>query len=1044
MKRFLFLLAICLITLPSFAGDLVLIPTKDFDHTRRVFQMPQVKVNFYKDEFVVATLEGALKDEYIFLDHNPWQNNLTYYLVYLDETVNRDVYYQKINNIADVLYDGGTHLVVRIDEALYGQLPPAKNDGIVRISNKQVALPMTMFFDGSGRFDPDPFIVGLIEEVTGTNITATVQHLQDYGTRNAYKPQSLEAMNWIKAQFESMGMSVELQDFSMPGGPASDNVIATLTGTKYPDEVIVIGGHYDSITYSGLEPGADDNASGTAGVLEIARILSQHSFDRTIIFCAFSGEEYGLYGSEAYADRCAQQGMNIHGYLNLDMIGYLKPGSYIHTDLIHPASAQELADYYTQVCSVYLPDFPIEPGMLVGGDSDHTSFNNAGFMGIFPFEDGSDYSPYIHTSNDIVGPSYNNEEQAVIFTKAILATTVSMADRITPPQNLVALPGDSEVLLQWNQMFDIDYFNIYRDGALIDNTTDFSFTDTDVTNGTQYQYYITAIYTDNGNESEPSKTVYATPMPPIGLPLMIDFENGAPYWDLQDQWGLSTSQFYSSSHSLTESPTGNYASNLNNFASLSAFSLAGYTDASVSFWTKFNMEQNYDFMWLEISTNGSTWTKLAEFNGIQNSWIQKTYSLNEYLDETYILLRFHFYSDVSVTRDGMYIDDFQITAEGGMMQQNLALPLGWSGFSSYIVPEAQPIEEVLAPIASDIVIVQTMNEVWWPAQNINTIGQWDAQQGYKIKLSNAAGLMISGTSPASQTITLSEGWNLMPVLSDVSVSCSDLFAGVMNDLVMIKEVAGSKVFWPSQSISSLTVLQAGKAYLVKMATAATISFDGLVESKPEAIGKNPLPTREGWDLIPPTANSHVISISTEALEAWEPGDQIGIFSTINSEMCTGYAIYQETGQNLALVAFGNDSTTSQQDGLMQNEAFYLKIYRPSWNEEFVVYALYDNTMPDANHFTDGGLSRIEALVTGTDELQNPLINIYPNPASGWLLIDIQSETAEATILNINGQVVIEKSVNGSASIDVSKLSQGVYTIRVQTPTKVIMRKVVIK
>jgi hypothetical protein len=1043
MKRFFFLLAICLITLPSFAGDLVLIPTKDFDQTRSLFRMPQMKVNFYKDEFIIATLDGALKDQYIFLDHNPWQNNLSYYLVYLDETVSRESYYQKINTIADVLYDGGTHLVVRIDEALYGQLPPAKNDGMVRITNKQVALPVSMFFDGNGRFDPDPFIVGLLEEVTGANITTTVQHLQDYGTRNAYKPQSIEAMNWIKAQFESMGLTVELQDFSMPNGPASDNVIATLQGTKYPDEFIVIGGHYDSITYSGLEPGADDNASGTAGVLEIARILSQHSFDRTIIFCAFSGEEYGLYGSEAYADRCAQQGMNIHGYLNLDMIGYLEPGSYIHTDLIHPASAQELADYYTQICSVYLPDFPVEPGMLIGGDSDHTSFNNAGYMGIFPFEDGSDYSPYIHTSNDIIGPSFNNEEQAVIFTQAILATAVSMADRITPPQNLVGLPGDEEVVLQWNQMFDIDYFNIYRDGALLDNTTNNFFTDTDVTNGTQYQYYVTAIYTDTGDESDPSNIIYATPMPPIGLPLMIDFENGAPYWDLQDQWGLSNTQSHSSSHSLTESPSGNYASNLDNYASLSAFSLAGYTEASVSFWTRYNMEDNYDYMWLEISTNGSTWTELAEFNGIQNSWVEKTYSLNNYLDETYILLRFHFYSDVSVTRDGMYIDDFQISAEGGMMQQTMALPVGWSAFSSYITPEAQPIEEVLAPIASDIVIVQTMDEVWWPAQNINTIGQWDAQQGYKIKLANDAGFVISGTAQASQIITLTQGWNLMPVLSATAVNCNDLFAGVMNDLVMIKEVAGSNVFWPSQAIETLTALQPGKAYLVKMAVAATISFAGLQESNASFEIKKTATVREGWDLVAPTGNSHVISISAAALQAWEPGDQFGVFS-IQDDLCTGYATYQDPGQNLALVVYGNDSTTAESDGMMQNELFYLKAYRPSWNEEFLVSALFDTSMPNTDTFMSEGISRIEGLITNVTEMGEAGISIYPNPASGQLFINILNEKANVTMMNLKGQIVREQIVACTSIINVNELPQGVYTIRIQTSEKVITRKVVIK
>jgi hypothetical protein len=693
MKRFYFTLLVSIFAFQVFASDLVLIPTKNFDETKSVFSNPSLTVNFYKNEFIIATLDGGLKSDFVVLDNNPWEANFNYYLVYIDETVNKEEYQASVNAIANVLHDGGTYLILRIDETLAGQLTPAKNDGTVRISNKKVMLPKSFSYNTSSRWDPDPFVVGLLNEVSTTNIIATVQHLQDYGTRNAYTPESVQAQNWLKDQFEDLGLSVELQDFTMPSGPASDNVIATQPGTKYPDEYVVLGSHYDSYSYSGLAPGADDNATGTAGIIEIARILSQYEFDRTIIYCNFSGEEYGLYGSEAYADRCAQQGMNIHGYFNMDMVGYLEPGSYIHTDLIYPQSAQELATFYTDVTAVYLPDFTVEVGTLIGGDSDHTSFNNAGFMGLFPFEDGSDYSPYIHTSNDIIGPSVNNEEQAGIFTQAILASVVTMSNRLTPPQNLVGIPGDGEVDLSWDNMLDIDNFNIYKDGDLIASTTDLFYHDEDVMNGTQYEYYITAIYSDTGDESDPSNEVLVTPMPPIGLPLIIDFESGAPYWDFEDTWGVSTSASHSPSHSITESPNGDYGNNLEIYATLNSVNLSGYTEASLSFWTKYALESGYDYMWLEISTNGSNWIELDEFNGNQNSWQQKTYSLNDYLGEPYVVIRFHFYSDVYITEDGMYIDDFEINAEGGGLQlcepiYTTGCSLG-DGFNDFILAEIE-------------------------------------------------------------------------------------------------------------------------------------------------------------------------------------------------------------------------------------------------------------------------------------------------------------------------------------------------------------------
>ncbi len=197
-------------------------------------------------------------------------------------------------------------------------------------------MPVAKISFPETKTDPDPFIVARMAEVNTTTMQSNILHLQNYGTRNCYTSQSVQAQNWIKAQFESYGLSTQLFDFTMPGGSASDNVIATKTGTVYPNEYVIIGGHYDSYTGSSSAPGADDNASGTCGVMEVARILAPYTYDRTIIFCAFSGEEYGLYGSAAYASWCDAQNLNILGYLNMDMIGYLKPGDPIHTDIIAP------------------------------------------------------------------------------------------------------------------------------------------------------------------------------------------------------------------------------------------------------------------------------------------------------------------------------------------------------------------------------------------------------------------------------------------------------------------------------------------------------------------------------------------------------------------------------------------------------------------------------------------------------------------------------------------------------------------------------------
>jgi len=1043
MKRLYLILLVSLFTFQVFASDLVLIPTKNFSETKSIFKNPSLTVNFYKDEFIVATLDGDLKPNFVVLDQNAWEGDYSYYLVYVDETVNKEEYLASVYQIADVLHDGGSYLILQIDETVAGQLTPAKNDGTVRIFNKKVVLPKPFSYNMSSRWDPDPFVVGLLEEVNTTNIIASIQHLQDYGTRDCYEPESVEAQNWIKDQFEDLGLSVELMDFPMSGGESSDNVIATQLGTKYPEEYVVLGSHFDSFVWSGLAPGADDNASGTAGIIEVARILSQHDFDRTIIYCTFSGEEYGLHGSGAYADRCAQQGMNIHGYFNMDMIGYLEPGSYIHTDLIYPQSAQELATFYTDVTSVYLPDFPIEPGALVGGDSDHTSFNNAGFMGIFPFEDGSDYSPHIHTNNDIIGPSVNNEEQTGIFTQAILASVVTMSNRITPPQNLVGIPGDGEVDLSWDEMFDIDYFNIYKNNTLVGNTTDLFYHDEDVMNGTQYEYYITAIYTESGDESDPSNEVLVTPMPPIGLPLMIDFENGAPYWDFEDTWGMSTSASHSPSHSITESPSGEYGNNLEIYATLNSINLTGYTEASLSFWTKYALETNYDYMWLEISTNGSNWTELEEFNGNQNSWQQKTYSLEDYLGEPYVVIRFHFYSDGYVTEDGMYIDDFEIDAGGAMMSQNIVMPEGWTSISSYILPEAEQIEDVLATIADDIVIVQDMQNAWWPAQNINTIGNWNSTTGYKIKVSAEVNLQMAGFEEANKTINLSQGWNLIPVLSNNPVDCESLFSSVMADLTLVKEIAGYSVYWPGEDILTLGNLTPGKSYLVHVVNAVTITFPANSAAGNKYKVPQPGATREGWDYTLPTGNSHVISVPSGIIQGFELDDVIGVFN--QEEFCTGFFEIDDLYESMALVACGNDSVTADNDGMMDDEMMSFRLFRGSTNEDFPLTATFEQNMPNQEYYVSEGMSKFETLqidYTGISE-QLKKLNIHPNPSNGVFHIAID-QLVNVSVMNAMGQNVFTGMFDGNFDLDLSGQSKGIYFLNIETEKTNQTQKLIVK
>jgi hypothetical protein len=677
MKKSIPLFISLIFSISTFASQLFLLPTGSIEQTKDVFSRNDLTVHFYNDTFIIGSTLSQLPNGCILLDEKAWTDPGTFYFILYLNPADKGDYIQTVSQKAKILHRGTDFLVVSAVETTAAELYPAVHGGMIRITQTPARFPANTINYKPGSLSARDDIFFMIAQVSQDTLEQFVQHLQNFGTRNAYKTGGINAQNWILGKFQSYGLDTELHDFWMPSGPASDNVIATMTGTVYPDEYVILGAHYDSYAGGNNEPGADDNATGTAGILEAARILSAYQFDRSIIFATWSGEEYGLYGSEAWASEAAANGMNILGYFNIDMAGYLETGTNMHTDIIAPASANELKQYYKDVCAIYLPGFQTNDGALSGGDSDHTSFNNNGYMGIFPFEDSQNYSPYIHTANDIIGPSVNNFEQHMTFVQATIANVASMAGELASPENLAATAGDQQVALEWEGVEGAEHYNIYRNLEQDPYSTSVgtSFLDTDVINGTSYSYYVTAVFQDSGEESGPSNLVTVIPMPPISLPFFDDFETGALYWTKEGSWGLQSGTYHSGSFSLTESPLGDYEANMDISTTLSTLDFTGAASAEISFWTRYNLETDYDYMYLEVSTDGTNWDEIESFNGNQNTWTLKTYSLDNYINESSVVIRFRFISDVYVEEDGMYIDDLEVLVSGVGFEDEISSPL---------------------------------------------------------------------------------------------------------------------------------------------------------------------------------------------------------------------------------------------------------------------------------------------------------------------------------------------------------------------------------
>lgn len=422
MKRTLLLLLVFCISSVMYADNFVMIKVKDQQNLQELFYKQDINIHYYNDNFVLATSK-SMNENMILLDENSFESNEKYFIVYCNESDQSEYIIREKNN-AEVLYNDANILIVK---SLNANLKPAKNDGMVMITNKAAKLPKATR-DFPVVETEDEKVRGFIDEVTVDNLITTVEYMQAYESRYYNSENAYAAADWIQAQFDEMlVLETEQFPFDYYGNECAPNVIAIQYGTKYPDEYVVCGSHLDSYSYSGMCPGADDNATGVASVIETARILSQYSFERSIIYCAFGAEEIGLVGSSAYADYCAEVGMNIVGYFNNDMNGYLNPGDEIHIDLIYPNSVAPIGDYYMNVANVYFPEMQVRHVDFPYGDSDHTSFNQNGYMGIYPFEDYQNHSPYIHTGNDLIGPSVNSFEMSQRYTQMNVACVATLA-----------------------------------------------------------------------------------------------------------------------------------------------------------------------------------------------------------------------------------------------------------------------------------------------------------------------------------------------------------------------------------------------------------------------------------------------------------------------------------------------------------------------------------------------------------------------------------------------------------------------------------------
>ena len=355
-------------------------------------------------------------------------------------------------------------------------------------------------------------IFGLVQQVNQKNLEETIGHLVSFPTRHTLSGAVGvdRAADWIKQEFEKFGGNLKVSKQTWVQAPSAriaqptqiSNVIATLTGTTRPNEVIVISGHYDSRVTDVLDaksaaPGANDDGSGVALVLEAARILAHTAPECTVIFAAVTGEEQGLFGAQHLAETLKQESKTVLAMATYDCVGnslgsdgkrnnreimlyssaadptesveQLKARQRLGYEAESPARilARAIADSaatYTKGLSVTL----VYRNDRFGRGGDHSAFLNAGFARAVRFTEPNENWNHQHqdlrTENGVKYgdlPEFMDFAYLAAVTKVCVAWVSELSQAPQSPDRVrIALDLSSRSTLSWAEVPGADSYEV--------------------------------------------------------------------------------------------------------------------------------------------------------------------------------------------------------------------------------------------------------------------------------------------------------------------------------------------------------------------------------------------------------------------------------------------------------------------------------------------------------------------------------------------------------------------------------------------------------
>ena len=277
-------------------------------------------------------------------------------------------------------------------------------------------------------------VVPLLQQMREESIRETIAGLTGFANRYFTSAPGIAASHWLKDKWIALANGrahISVAQFAHVGYQQR-SVIATIEGTDKASEIIVVGAHLDSLNLLGTRdatraPGADDDASGVAGLTEVLRVIAAGGYTprRTIKLIAYAAEEVGLRGSQEIAQEYKKNGRNVVGVMQLDMTNFKGSANdiYIFTDYTSEAQNQ----FLVRLVQAYLPSLTIGYDKCGYACSDHAAWHAQGYATSMPFESEiRKDNPHIHTVNDTFANSGNQAVHALKFARLAAAYALEL------------------------------------------------------------------------------------------------------------------------------------------------------------------------------------------------------------------------------------------------------------------------------------------------------------------------------------------------------------------------------------------------------------------------------------------------------------------------------------------------------------------------------------------------------------------------------------------------------------------------------------------